>query len=158
MPVVAILAPVGGILLAAIAAAPSLAPFLFPICAGFALLGPLTSLWFAALSRARELNGHASADAAAEVFDTPRRITIQRLGLLIVVLFLAWIGAAGVIYQATLGQAGQTTPGGFGFFGAVFSSLFTPLAGWTMESAAGRFAFAPRRWVGLIAFPLACNA
>ena len=144
----------GALLLAALAAAPSLTPFLFPICAGFALLGPLTSLWFAALSRARELNGTATAEAAAAVFDTPRRITIQRLGLLIVALFLAWIATAGLIYQHTLGQSGQA--GGLSFFAAVFASP----AGWSMLriGCLVGFCFAITvLGVGFIAFPLALD-
>ncbi|HTJ91287.1 MAG TPA: DUF2189 domain-containing protein [Acidocella sp.] len=96
-------------------------PFVFPICAGFALLGPLATLWFTALSRQRE-RGDASA---INLGASPRLRAIQRLSMLAILLFVAWNVVAGLIYAATLGQvADQQAP--------FWDLVFTTQAGWML--------------------------
>ena len=97
----AVIYPVTAFLLAGAIATQVLLPFLFPICAGFALLGPLATLWFVALSRERERTGIVSASGAAQVFNTPRSIVIKRLAWVMAGFYLAWIAVAGVIYAMT---------------------------------------------------------
>ena len=154
VPILALLAPVAAIMLAAVVTAPMLMPFIFPICAGFSLLGPMATLWFAALSRAREQTGTASAEAAAAVFDTPRRITIQNLGLLAIGLYLAWVAVAGYIYFHTLGLNGPA--GGVEFF----ASVVTTSTGWEMTAlgcVAGAVFAVIMLGIGLVSFPLALD-
>jgi uncharacterized membrane protein len=119
-----VLYPLAGVLLAGVIIDRALLPFVFPICAGMALIGPVATIWFAALSRQRELDGTGTSDAAAAIFDSPRRITVQRLALLLFGLFALWIAAAGYIYAITLGSA----PGG----GSFLSNVFTTPAGYEM--------------------------
>jgi len=154
VPILALLAPVAAIMLAAVVTAPSLMPFVFPVCAGFALLGPMATIWFAALSRVREAGGHATAEEAAKIFDTRRRITIQNLGLTAVGLYLLWVAAAAYIYFNTLGAYGPAT--GLNFFTRVIS---TP-AGWEMTTIgciAGAIFAVIMLGIGLVSFPLALD-
>ncbi|MCB5944944.1 DUF2189 domain-containing protein [Acidocella sp. KAb 2-4] len=152
--VLAVLLPVAAIMLGAVTAAPNLLPFLFPVCAGLALLGPMVTLWFVALSRERERSGVASAEQAAAVFDSSRLNTIQSLGLLCIVLFLAWLAVAGVVYTHTLGQTGPAR--GLEFFVRVF----TTAAGWEMivlgYLTGAAFALVTL-CIGLVSFPLALD-
>jgi uncharacterized membrane protein len=152
--VLAFIVPVAAVLFGAVSAAPTLLPFLFPICAGLALVGPMLSLWFAALSRSREQGGVPSAETAAAVFDSPRLNTLQSLCFITVVMFLAWLVVAGVVYNATLGQSGPA--GGYGFF---LSALTTP-AGWEMIAlgyVTGALFALFALGVGLVSFPLALD-
>ncbi len=154
VPMLALLAPVAAIMLAAVVTAPSLMPFVFPVCAGFALLGPMATIWFAALSRVREETGSATAEAAAQIFDTQRRITIQNLGLTAIGIYLLWVATAAYIYFHTLGTSGPAH--GLDFF----VSVVTTAAGWEMTltgCAAGAIFAVIMLGIGLVSFPLALD-
>lgn len=83
-------------------------PLLFPVASGMALVGPVATIWFGALSRQRERDGVATVDAAGAIFESPRGSVIKRLALLLIGLFAVWIAVAGVIYHTTLGSAPGT--------------------------------------------------
>lgn len=155
VPLLAVLAPVAAICLSAVVTAPLLMPFVFPVCAGLALLGPIATIWFACLSRAREQTGAApSAEEAAAVFDTPRRIIVQNLGLIAIGIYLLWLTVAGILYFQTVGSNGPS--GGFGFF----ASIFTTGAGWTMTIVGcviGAVFAVIMLSIGLVSFPLALD-
>jgi uncharacterized membrane protein len=118
----AVIYPVAGVFVAAAVVEQVFLPFIFPICAGFALLGPLATLWFAALSRQRERGD----ESAASVFLSPRLGAIQRMSGIAILLFLAWNIVAAVIYGATLGSSTAAPQAPF------FVRVFTTGAGWTM--------------------------
>lgn len=154
VPILAVLAPVAAIVLAAVVTAPQLMPFIFPIGAGLSLLGPVATIWFAALSRTREQTGSASAEEVANIFDSPRRITIQNLGLLAVCLYLLWVATAGYIYFHTLGASGPS--GGLSFF----TDVVTTGAGLQMTligCVAGAIFATIMLGIGLVSFPLALD-
>lgn len=154
VPILALLAPVAAIMLAAVVTAPELTPFIFPVCAGLSILGPMATIWFAALSRARETSGTASAENAAAIFDTHRRVTIQNLGMLAVGLYLLWVAVAAAIYFHTVGAIAPT--GGLGFF----TSVVTTAAGWEMTITgciAGAIFAVIMLGIGLVSFPLALD-
>ncbi|MBU6418660.1 MAG: DUF2189 domain-containing protein [Proteobacteria bacterium] len=115
--------PLAAALLAGVILDRALLPFVFPVCAGMALIGPVGTIWFAALSRQRERDGTATSDAAAAIFDSPRRLTVQRLALLLIGLFALWIVVAGIVYSITLGRVSG---------GSFFDNLFTTIAGYEM--------------------------
>jgi uncharacterized membrane protein len=148
----AVVLPMATAFVGAAVAAPYFIPFLLPILSGLALLGPLSTLWFAALSRARERDPAATMEDATAVFDTPRRITLQRLSFIAVVLFLAWIAVAWGIYHVTLGETPSPQP--------LFLRMFTTAAGWEMVSAGTiigvGFAFLMLA-IGLVSFSLALD-
>ena len=146
--------PLTAILLGGIVATQGLLPFLFPVCAGFALLGPLATLWFVALSRERDRTGAVSSSGAAQIFNTPRSAAIKRLAGVMVGFYLAWIAVAGVIYGMTLGTSAERIAAPF------FERVFTTHAGWTMAVSGclvgGLFALVALA-IGCISFPLAID-
>ncbi|MDE2240724.1 MAG: DUF2189 domain-containing protein [Rhodospirillales bacterium] len=115
--------PLAAALLAGVILDRALLPFIFPVCAGVALIGPVGTIWFAALSRQHERDGTATSDAAAAIFDSPRRLTVQRLALLLIGLFALWIAVAGIVYSVTLGRVSG---------GSFFGNLFSTVAGYEM--------------------------
>src|SRR3954471_1677445 len=75
-----------------------LVPFFFPVVAGVGLLGPVAAVGFYELARRRE--------AGQEVhwynfLDVRKRPSVEEMGLvagLLLVIFFAWLLAAGIIY------------------------------------------------------------
>ena len=150
----AVIYPVTAFLLAGVVATQVLLPFLFPICAGFALLGPLATLWFVALSRERERTGIVSSSGAAQVFNTPRSIVVKRLAWVMAGFYLAWIAVAGVIYAMTLGSSPEHAAAPF------FELVFTTHAGWIMAVSGclvGALFALVALAIGCISFPLAID-
>jgi uncharacterized membrane protein len=117
----AVIFPVAGIVIAGVVVVQGLLPFIFPLLSGFALLGPLATLWFAALSRQRERHD----DSVTSVFSARRR-PIQALSAIAISMFLVWNAVAGFIYYATLGSSSEDAGGAF------FERVFTTGAGWEM--------------------------
>lgn len=122
----AIIYPIAVLLGVVATARHAIIPMIFPIVSGFTLIGPLTTIWLAELSRRREAFGSASLADAAGVIRSPQIGAILGLGACEILLYLAWIATAAAIFRATIGPA---APGSIaGFVAAVFG---TP-AGWIL--------------------------
>ena len=91
--------PVAGLLLAQMSISNDLVPLVFPLLAGFALIGPFAGLGLYEISRRRELGLDASWRHALDVFDARSIRSILLLGGVLFVLFLAWLWSAAAIYD-----------------------------------------------------------
>lgn len=122
----AVIYPMIGLLLSFFAFDQALLPMLFPLAAGFTILGPVASIGFYELSRARQEGEPASW---AKVLPGLRSRSVGPmlvLGLYLMVLFMLWMAAAFGVYQVTMGPEMPVSATAFG------RDILGTLDGWSM--------------------------
>jgi uncharacterized membrane protein len=118
--------PLAGLFLAWSALNYDILPLLFPLAACFALLGPVAAVGLYEISRRREQGVATSWVDALGVSRTPAFGAIVVLGLILLAIFLLWLGVADTIFLATLGPEPPAS------IGAFTREVFTIGAGWSL--------------------------
>ncbi len=108
-----LLYPVIGATLAWLAIHRDFVQLVFPVMAGFALVGPAAAVGLYEMSRRREQGLDASWGDVLAIARSPSFGAIFALALLLGLVFLVWILAANGIYALTLGPEAPASPGAF---------------------------------------------
>lgn len=118
--------PIMALIMARLSFGYDVLPLLFPLLAGGAIIGPLAATGMYEISRRRARGRDVSWTHAFGVFRSPAFPSIALFGLVLIVIFLAWMATAQAIYLAIFGDTVPATIGGF------VDQIFLTREGWTL--------------------------
>ena len=163
--------PIVMLILGRIAAGYDVLPLVFPLLAGYTLIGPLVAIGMYELSRRREKGLNTSRIHLFDVLKSPSLGAIVMLGIVLVIIYFAWLITALAIFKSTFGgQAplsvvtyfwqvitldfGSGAPGSIGEFA---TQIFTTAAGWklfVLGSGIGLFFAIAVLALSVVSFPM----
>lgn len=117
--------PVIGIVLAVWTSRTNLLPLLYPLASGFALIGPFAAVGLYQISRRREM-GLRNAPGEPPLLQSPRLGPLALLGILLLLVFMAWLIIAETLYDNIIGGR---PPADLGTF---LNQILTTQQGWTL--------------------------
>lgn len=96
--------PIAGLAIARWTFGYDIVPMLYPLLAGFALIGPFAAVGLYELSRRREMGLDTSWRHAFDIVHSPSLWSIVALGLLLLAIFGVWLAVAHGLYVGHFGE------------------------------------------------------
>lgn len=121
-----LLYPLAGLVIGVVTAGQNAFYLLYPLLSGFVLLGPFAAIGLYEVSRRRERGEVPTWKAALEVVHAPGLSALLGIGLLLAILFIAWLITAHAIYTRFFGDTPATS------YSEFFSQVFASPAGISM--------------------------
>ena len=122
----AVIYPLVGVFLARMTFRYDVMPLLFPLAAGFGLIGPFAAIGLYELSRQREKGVDVSWKHLFGVLQCPSLDGIAALGMVLLIVFVIWLATAQWLYQSLFGYGAPESIEQF------LSDILTTSEGWIL--------------------------